>query len=119
MQKFEPVSIDEALANMPKSIHRHTDLVKDLIRKGVQHAYKFGELYVIFEPWENTLMVQCVEGSGLNDAFVKALYDCATNNGFEYIQFVTPHKGLHKMVKSLNPERIEYRYICKLDEVKL
>ncbi|AUR81562.1 hypothetical protein NVP1069O_16 [Vibrio phage 1.069.O._10N.286.49.F11] len=119
MNKFEPVPIDEILEAMPKSIHRHTDLVKRQLKAQHQYGYKFRGLYIIFEPWDDTLMVQCVEGTGLDEDFVKALYKCAINNGFEYIQFVTPHKGLHKMVKSLKPERIEFRYICKLDEVEL
>ncbi|AUR85730.1 hypothetical protein NVP1080O_14 [Vibrio phage 1.080.O._10N.286.48.A4] len=119
MNKFELVSVEEVLAKMPKSIHQHTELVKQQMRDNIQHGYRFNDLYVLFEPWDKTLMVQCVEGKGLNSEFVAALYKAAINNGFEYIQFVTPHKGLHKMVKELKPERVEYRYICKLSEVNL
>ncbi len=119
MNKFVKVGIDDALEAMPKSIHRHTELVKKQLLDGSQLAYRFNDLFVLFEPWDDTLLVQCVEGKGLNDEFIKALYDSAINNGFDYIQFVTPHKGLHKMVKTLKPELIEYRYTCKLSEVEL
>lgn len=119
MDKFIKVGIDEALNAMPESIHRHVEFARRQLEQNIHTAYKFKDLYIIFEAWGDTLMVQCVEGKGLNSEFTKALFDCAINNGFEYIQFVTPHKGLHRMVSELKPERIEYKYICKLSEVDL
>ena len=112
--KFVEISVEEAINKMPQSIHNHVDYVREQLSNGAQSAYKFGELYVIFEVWDATLMVQCVEGKGLNREFTDALKQTAKAHGFKYIQFVTPHKGLHRMVKDLNPERVEYKYICKV-----